>query len=209
MKYGFPVASVLAALAFTFCAMCGSFSASIDNETSPCIVLNAECPLCTQPGPKQECQTAVASADDVQCIAVLDDPAVIASCASDGGAEGGGGDGGTLPPCSTTRAAPEAGCACTACSTSCPEGRCDITCAAGGGADAACAPSCEGGGCTVRCSAGATCEATCTGGSCLFLCATGSTCENSCAGGGCTTQCADDAVCGDSCAVDAGCVVGF
>jgi hypothetical protein len=204
MKPAAPVAAVLATLAFALCVMCGTDHATLDDETSPCTVLAAECPHCTQPAAKQECQTAVASADDVQCIAVLDDSAVVAACGSDGGADAA--DDTPMPACDAAQASPEAGCTCASpCAASCPEGQCDITCTPGGDAGATCSPSCEGGHCTVHCSAGTTCEGSCAGGGCLFVCTAGSTCENSCTGGGCTFQCLDNAVCNDSCAVDAGC----
>jgi hypothetical protein len=199
-------AAVLSAASSVLCVMCSTPQASID-ATSECAALAAECPRCTEPGPKQECQTAVSGADETTCAAILDDPGIIAACSSDGGTASDAPPDAPLPQCDAAGATPGAGCACgAACGTSCVAGGCDVTCVAGGDGGAACAPGCPGGRCTFRCAAGATCAASCAGGGCLFVCEAGSTCENTCAGGGCTFQCADGAVCSDSCAVDGGCV---
>jgi hypothetical protein len=183
--------------------MCGTHTATPENEGAPCSVLSSECEHCQDPAPKESCQNAVTTNDDVQCAAVLDDPSVVASCASDGGAgDASPVDAGPLPACDPTASTAAVPCACAApCSTGCAAGQCAITCAGN-----ACSPSCAGGHCTFVCPAGATCEASCAGGGCTFDCQAGSTCANTCDGGDCTFTCENDAVCTDSCAVDGGCV---
>ena len=44
--------------------------------SSPCAALEPECGRCDAPGPKETCNTAVASNDDVQCTVALEDPGV-------------------------------------------------------------------------------------------------------------------------------------
>ncbi|HLK45268.1 MAG TPA: hypothetical protein VKT18_04735 [Acidimicrobiales bacterium] len=150
---------------------------------APCAQLSAICAYCSQAGPKEQCNQAVAVGDDGQCAAVFDQ--VQPDCVPpDGGPDGAASDAARLPPCGTQLAEASA-CACAA---------------------GTCAPACPGGGCAVTCGAGATCQGTCAGGSCRFDCKAGSTCDNTCSGGGCSFQCEDMAVCNDVCALDAGCV---
>jgi hypothetical protein len=190
----------VAALAVLAAAWACSSEPPPDNSPDPCAVLATECPYCTQPGPKETCENAVALSDDIQCTVALDDSQVIADCVvTDGGGDAEpDGEGGALPACDPSVASPDAGCSCAEpCATTCPAGGCDITCAPGP-SGAPCSPTCEGGHCTIRCLAGATCEASCAGGYCVWLCEGNSTCSSSCAGGGCTSQCEDNAVCSDT-----------
>jgi hypothetical protein len=173
---------------------CATHSAAPESETTPCAALHAECARCTLPGPQETCSTAAATGDDVQCTVALDDPQVVAACASEAGAATS--DAGPLPACASpdasadaaTNAAPDAGCTCSTSGT--------------------CSPACAAGGCLVVCPAGATCQASCAGGGCTFDCKAGSTCANSCAGGDCVFQCEPGAVCTDSCdaGADASCI---
>jgi len=178
-----------------------------DNSPDPCSLLSAECASCTQAGPKQECNNAVASGDAVQCTVALDNPSVQAACASDGGADAAADaatDAAPLPPCGETPATADAGCSCTgACTTSCPGGGCAFACEPAG---TPCSPTCAGGDCTFECAGGASCEASCAGGHCTFHCAAGSTCANACAGGHCTFQCDEGAVCSDTCGGASTCI---
>lgn len=211
MKPRVTIAAILAPLTCALCSMCGTLSPSLDDESSPCAVLSAECPQCTLPGPKQACQTAVESSDDTQCIAVLDNPQVVAACSGDGGTDAATdvSSDAPLPACNPVQISPDGGCACSSpCTTSCPAGNCDLTCAAGGDAagGAPCAPTCEGGQCTFYCPPGASCAASCSGGRCVFVCANGSDCANTCTGGDCTFTCENGAVCNDSCGDAGGCV---
>jgi hypothetical protein len=160
-----------------------------DNSPDPCAVLSTECPYCTQPGPQETCQNAVATSDDVQCTIALDDSDVIADCVvPDGGGEASSPeaavDAPPLPVCDAAVVEPDAGCSCVPpCVTECPAG-----------------------GCTISCPAKATCEGSCSGGNCIFKCAAGATCTDSCSGGGCTFQCEDQSVCNDTCATTPACV---
>ena len=192
------------ALFGALCVMCGTHTATPDDEGDPCAVLATECAHCQDTAPKESCQNAVTANDDVQCTAVLDDPTVVASCGSDadGGSTGDATDDAPLAACDPAQTTAALPCACAApCSTACAGGDCAITCSGD-----ACSPSCDGGHCTFVCPAGATCEASCAGGGCTFTCEPGSTCANTCAGGDCVFTCENGAVCTDSCAVDAGCV---
>lgn len=197
----------LVAIATLVAAACDSGSTlPTDTGPDPCAQLASECDACTGTGPKETCQTAVASGDAVQCTVALDDPGVRADCAaSDGGTDGspsdGPADGASLPACASQATAGVA-CSCTGdCAPSCQGGSCDETCLAG----STCSPTCAGGRCVVQCAAGATCEGSCAGGGCVFHCAGGSTCANSCTGGGCTFQCEVNAICNDTCA-GGGCI---
>ncbi|HEY3819735.1 MAG TPA: hypothetical protein VGL81_21350 [Polyangiaceae bacterium] len=158
-----------------------------DNSPDPCAILSTECPYCTLPGPKETCENAVATSDDVQCTVALDDQDVVANCvASDGGSDGGvdaPADAPPLPLCDAAQVLPDAACSCVA--------PCVVTCPAGG--------------CTIDCPKGATCLGSCSGGSCVFGCPAGSTCTDSCEGGGCAFQCQNDSVCNDTCATTPPC----
>jgi len=164
-------------------AACSTPQPTAEPQLGPCSELSAYCDSCTQPGPKEQCNQAVAGADDAQCEAVLDDPGVRAACiTSDAGADAL--SDARPPPACAEAGVPDAGCAC--------EGD-------AGDASGTCAPSCARGGCTFVCEPGATCAASCAGGNCVFDCKAGSQCMNSCTGGHCSFECDVGAVCMDSC----------
>jgi hypothetical protein len=181
---GQRVGRVLAstALANVTLAACDTPAATPDTQPSPCTELAAACPHCMQAGPRETCDTAVASGSDVQCAVALDDSQVKADCPVDGGTDTA--DAPPLPACGAGNASADAGCSCA------PPGPC--------------APTCDGGDCRIECLPGATCQASCGGGGCTFDCKGGSMCANGCAGGGCTFQCEENAVCADTCGDDAG-----
>jgi hypothetical protein len=68
--------------------------------------------------------------------------------------------------------------------TECPEGGCEIRCAA----SQECRASCDGGGCTQICDADAFCKYECNGGKCRQECAVGSGCRLSCTPKDCTRE---------------------
>ena len=175
----------------------------------PCAVLSTECPFCAQPGPKQTCQTAVASSDDIQCTVALDDSQVIADCVvPDGGNDVRRSTGRTRRLADLAPVRPVASLARRrmrvrrALRHHVRRGRMRDRLRPAG---AVCSPTCDGGGCVVHCLAGATCEASCDGGRCVFDCQDGSSCASSCAGGGCAFQCADGSVCNNTCATTPPC----
>jgi hypothetical protein len=184
---------------------CGNLSPSSDVD--PCTQLGEVCDLCKIPQDQQNCQAALAAADDAQCAAVLDSTGFQNDCQPH---EGGTStdapvEAAPLPACGATATA-DAGCACSggdsgSCSPSCSGGGCAFTCASG-----TCTPTCAGGHCTLRCESGATCESSCSGGDCIIQCLSGSQCANTCTGGGCSFQCEDDAICNDTCGSASGCV---
>jgi hypothetical protein len=168
----------LSSLSILFVAACSTPQPTAESVLSPCSQLASYCDSCTQPGPKEECNQAVAGTDDTRCEAVLDDPAVRAACIP--------ADAATVtdarpPPACAEAGVPDAGCACE------------------GDAGGTCAPSCPQGHCSFVCEPGATCAASCAGGYCVFDCKAGSQCMNSCAGGHCSFECEVDSVCMDSC----------
>jgi hypothetical protein len=182
---------------------CGNLSPSSDGD--PCTQLGLVCDSCKQSLHLQNCQAALATADDAQCAAVLDQTGFLADCTPrDAGADAA--DAAALPACGA-QAAPDAGCACAAgsdsgpCSPACPAGGCDFTCSSG-----TCIPTCAGGRCLIHCESGAVCQASCTGGDCVVDCKAGSQCANTCTGGGCSFQCEENAICNDSCGAASTCV---
>lgn len=184
---------------------CGSLSPSTDQD--PCTQLGEVCDLCKLPTDQQNCQAALATADDAQCAAVLDQAGFQSDCVPH---EGGvpvdaAVEAAALPACGA-QATADADCSCSdgdsgPCSPGCPGGHCAFTCASG-----TCTPTCAGGGCKLRCESGAVCEASCSGGGCVIECLAGSQCANTCTGGGCSFQCADGAICSDSCGSATTCV---
>ena len=184
MKARWRTGAGIAAVAMAAC------SPIVAPETAPdpCALLSTECSHCADPGPKQTCQTAVASGDPVQCTVALDDSNVMADCVvPDGGGDATLETSSDAPPlaaCDAAQVSPDAGCACVP----------------------PCTTTCASGGCEIACPAGATCKASCAGGNCVFQCATGATCTDSCEGGGCTFQCSTGAVCNDTCATTPPCV---
>lgn len=195
----------LAAFGAAFAVACGNLSPSSDSN--PCTQLGLVCDYCTQAVDQQNCQNALASADDAQCAAILDQKGFQADCVPhDAGADAMPAEAAALPPCGA-QGSPDAGCACStggdsgACSPACPGGGCEFTCAAG-----TCTPTCAGGRCTIRCESGAVCEASCAGGDCIVDCKGGSQCANDCPGGGCTFQCEEGAICNDTCGTASTCV---
>jgi hypothetical protein len=167
-------------------AACGNLSPSSDQD--PCTQLGLVCDQCKQAVNKQNCQNALAAADDAQCAAVLDQRGFQSDCvATDAGTDATPVEAAALPVCGD-QASPDAGCACS------------------GSEGGTCTPSCPAGGCRITCEPGAVCEGSCAGGDCTFDCRAGSQCANTCAGGGCTFQCELDAVCNDSCSATGKCV---
>jgi hypothetical protein len=161
-------------------AACSTPQPTHESVLGPCSELSSICDSCTQPGPKEECQQAVAGTDDTRCEAVLDDPSVRAACIPADAAADASSDARPLPTCAEA-GVPDAGCACE------------------GDAGGACAPSCAQGHCSFVCEPGATCAASCAGGYCVFDCKAGSQCTNSCTGGHCSFECEVGSVCMDSC----------
>lgn len=161
-------------------AACSTPQPTAEPVLGPCSQLAAICDSCTQPGPKEQCNQAVASADDTQCEAVLDQPGVRSACIPPD-ASGDAVSDARPPPACGEAGVPDAGCACES------------------DASGTCAPGCSQGGCTFVCEPGATCAASCAGGYCVFDCKAGSHCSNSCAGGNCSFQCEVGSVCMDSC----------
>lgn len=161
-------------------AACSTPQPTAEPILGPCSQLAAICDSCTQPGPKEQCNQAVAGADDTECEAVLDQAGVRAACIPPDASADAVSDA-RLPPACGEAGVPDAGCACEA------------------DAGSSCAPGCAQGGCTFVCEPGATCAASCAGGYCVFDCKAGSQCSNSCAGGHCNFACDVGAVCMDSC----------
>jgi hypothetical protein len=206
--------SVIGALA---AVACGNLSPSGDQD--PCTQLGLVCDACKQPMDQQNCQAALAAADDAQCAAVLDQTSFQEDCdPKEGGADAA--EAAALPACGVV-GTPDAGCACSggvaeagvesgveagleagaaSCSPGCAGGGCEFTCVSG-----TCAPTCAGGHCSLHCESGAVCEASCAGGHCVFDCKAGSHCENACPGGGCSFQCEPGSICNDSCGSVATC----
>jgi hypothetical protein len=184
---------------------CGNLSPSSDSD--PCTQLGLVCDSCKLPLDQQNCQAALASADDAQCAAILDQSGFQADCnPRDGGADATPVEAAALPVCGS-QASADAGCACSgatdagSCSPACPAGGCDVTCTAG-----TCTPTCAGGHCSLHCESGAVCEASCAGGGCVIDCKAGSQCANACPGGGCTFQCEEGAICNDTCGSATTCI---
>jgi hypothetical protein len=175
-------------------AACGSLSPS--TEQDPCVQLGQICDGCKLPADQENCQNAIATADDAQCAAVLDQSGFLADCTPrDGGADAAKDAEAGVPPACGMQASEDAGCSCTGtCAPSCPGGGCAFTCLSG-----TCSPTCAGGHCTLVCEQGATCESDCSGGNCIIDCQGGSQCANTCSGGGCTFQCQDNSICTDTC----------
>lgn len=74
-----------------------SLACSVSNTTQgadPCAALAKKCPLCTDPGLEQTCESAVASGDSASCQSGLDDANVRNKCVAGFGA-GSGGSGGS------------------------------------------------------------------------------------------------------------------
>jgi hypothetical protein len=166
-------------------AACSTPHPTAEPILSPCSELSSYCNSCMQTGPKEQCNQAVAGADDTQCEAVLDDPAVRADCIPSDAAADAPSDV-RPPPVCMEAGVPDANCACE---------KVD----AGDAGASTCAPTCAKGGCTFVCEPSATCAASCAGGNCVFECKTGSQCMNSCTGGHCSFVCDVGAVCMDSC----------
>ncbi len=162
-------------------AACSTAQPSSESVLGPCAQLSTLCNWCTQAGPKEECDQAVAGTDDARCEAVLDDPGVRAACIPPDASADALADVRPPPACGEA-GVPDASCACDAAE-----------------AGATCAPSCPQGGCSFVCEPGAACAASCAGGSCVFDCKAGSHCTNSCTGGHCSFECEVGAVCMDSC----------
>jgi hypothetical protein len=198
-----------AAVGAALAVACGTLSPSGDSD--PCTQLGTVCDSCKLPADQQNCQNALASADDAQCAAILDQKGFQADCVpgdAGGDADGAAVEAAALPACGA-QGSPDAGCACSGgsdasggeCSPACAGGGCDFTCTSG-----TCTPTCAGGRCTIHCESGAVCEASCAGGDCIVDCKSGSQCANTCPGGGCTFQCEEGAVCNDTCAAAMTCV---
>lgn len=168
------------AVTLLLAAACSTPQPTSESVLGPCAQLATICDSCTQSGPREQCDQAVAGADDGQCEAVLDDPGVRAACVPPDASADAYADVKATPACGEA-GVPKQGCACEA------------------DASGACAPSCEQGGCIFVCEPGATCAASCAGGRCVFDCKAGAHCTNSCSGGGCSFECEVGAVCMDSC----------